>query len=89
MAGEGFCHGDFHTGNMIETGDGVINLLDFDAAAMGFSVIDPAVICDRTDFNILKKEAFDATSRAIERFNKSYSKDKTPDEGEYRPFFPS
>jgi hypothetical protein len=56
---------------------------------MGFSVIDPAVICDRTDFNILKKEAFDATSRAIERFYKSYSKDKTPDEGEYRPFFPS
>lgn len=87
VARKGFCHGDFHTGNMIETGDGVICLLDFDAAASGFPVIDAAVICDRTHFNKFNRDAFDTTRRAIGKFYSSYSKDGTPNKDEYRAIF--
>jgi Ser/Thr protein kinase RdoA (MazF antagonist) len=69
----GFCHGDYHTGNMLLNTEGQYVLFDFDAAANAFSVYDVAVICDMTNYFSLSDQEFDETSRMLERFLKGYS----------------
>jgi|GEM_PF-1644492 len=46
----GFCHGDFHTGNMIKKNN-EIYLLDFDACHIESSYLDLLTVFDQTDFN--------------------------------------
>ncbi|MBN2876777.1 MAG: phosphotransferase [Bacilli bacterium] len=60
-----FCHGDYHTGNMIKDLSGEITLLDFDASNNASNLIDVATICDQTDFNKLTKRQFDQTHKTI------------------------
>lgn len=68
----GFCHGDYHTGNMILTRDGKYGLFDFDASAIGFSVYDIAVICDMTNYFSLSEQSFYETSHILECFIEGY-----------------
>lgn len=69
----GFCHGDYHTGNMILDNYGQFVLFDFDTAANAFSVYDIAVICDMTDYFTFSEQKFDETTHMLERFMKGYN----------------
>ncbi len=73
----GFCHGDFHTGNMVQSGPGEYVLLDFDAASLTTPVIDVAAICDGSDFNRLAEGAIERTMRQFEAFYGGYGKVRT------------
>lgn len=77
---KGICHGDLHSGNMIQTSKGNIYLLDFDTTSWSFPIIDIATICDQSDFNHLQESAFDETHYFIETFMKGYNKRLNNDE---------
>ncbi len=72
-----FCHGDLHSGNMIQTHSGDYVLLDFDVASQAHSIIDVATLCDCTDFNNLNSLAYDSTMQRTAEFHQSYSKIST------------
>lgn len=69
----GFCHGDFHTGNMLRNKKGQYVLFDFDASANAFPIYDIAVICDMTNYFSLEDSMYDDTSRMLDRFLKGYN----------------
>ncbi|MHA1718104.1 MAG: phosphotransferase enzyme family protein [Promethearchaeota archaeon] len=77
---KGYCHGDLHSGNMFKTNPGEYTLIDFDASAYSFPIIDIATICDATNFNQLQPEAFDQTMVNLECFLKGYGKNLSNDE---------
>jgi Ser/Thr protein kinase RdoA (MazF antagonist) len=68
----GFCHGDFHTGNMLLNKKGQYVLYDFDASANAFPVFDIAVICDMTNYFSLADNMLNETNHMLERFLKGY-----------------
>ncbi len=68
-----FCHGDYHTGNMILNGQGEYVLFDFDAASKAFSLYDIAVFCDMTNYFNLSAHEYEDTRYMLEEFMKGYS----------------
>lgn len=60
---KGFCHGDYHCGNMFLRGDDII-VYDFDACALRSPAYDAATMCDATDYFSLAPENF---SRGYEK----------------------
>ncbi|QSX05117.1 phosphotransferase [Sedimentibacter sp. zth1] len=74
----GFCHGDLHVGNMLIDDRQIINLFDFDAAAMAYPTYDIATVCDMTDYFSLNDRnfeiGFDETNRMLERFLNGYNR---------------
>lgn len=70
----GFCHGDYHCGNMLKDKSGRYWLLDFDAACRSHPSADLAVISDDTDYFVFRQADFDKTARRLDRFKKSYEK---------------
>jgi len=56
-----FCHGDFHTENLIKDAQGELTLLDFDASSHTTYLVDIATFCDMTNFNHLEKDQFQKT----------------------------
>ena len=70
----GFCHGDLHSGNMLQTAPGEYVLLDFDVASRAYSVIDIATLSDCTDFNDLNRRAYDSTRQRFEELYRGYSR---------------
>jgi Ser/Thr protein kinase RdoA (MazF antagonist) len=71
----GFCHGDLHSGNMLQPGPNIYVLFDFDVASCTCSVIDAATLCDGSNFNHFDESAYDQTLRLFERFYGGYSKE--------------
>lgn len=71
---KGFCHGDYHTGNMLRDTSGKYVIFDFDAAANANPVFDIAVLCDMTDYFSLQEAMFYKTKRLLEHFLKGYGK---------------
>lgn len=67
-----FCHGDYHTGNMIRNNHNVYVLFDFDAASKAFSMYDIAVFCDMTNYFKLSENEYDDTRYMLEEFMKGY-----------------
>jgi Ser/Thr protein kinase RdoA (MazF antagonist) len=67
-----FCHGDYHTGNMILNDRGEYVLFDFDAASKAFSVYDIAVFCDMTNYFKLSDHEYEDTRYMLEEFMKGY-----------------
>lgn len=57
---QGFQHGDFHTGNVLKTSEGLV-LLDFDACGEGVSMADLATMYDGIPFHDCTKEAMERT----------------------------
>ncbi len=74
---KGFCHGDYHTGNMLLDMSGKYVLFDFDAAANAYPVFDIAVLCDMTDYFSLQEAMFYETQRLLEHFLKGYCKHRS------------
>ncbi len=67
-----FCHGDYHTGNMILNDRGEYVLFDFDAASKGFAMYDIAVFCDMTNYFNLSCHEYEDTRYMLEEFMKGY-----------------
>lgn len=70
----GFCHGDLHRGNLLQTADDKIYMLDFDTACFAPQLFDIAVMCDTTDYFNFDKNEFHHTTKIFNHFMKSYSK---------------
>ena len=68
----GVCHGDFHRGNLLETGSGDIYLLDFDTVCTAPRMFDVAVMCDMTDYFNLQEEDIRITEEVYKNFLKGY-----------------
>lgn len=73
----GFCHGDLHVGNMLQTEASEYVLLDFDDASGDFPIMDVAYLSDDTNFNNFSEESYDKTTRLFDRFYKGYIKEQT------------
>lgn len=73
----GFCHGDLHSGNMLQTKLNQYILFDFDIVSHAYSIIDVATLSNCTDFNQLDESTYDSTTRMFERFYQGYSKKRT------------
>jgi len=69
----GFCHGDLHSGNMLQTAKEYI-LFDFDVASDAYPVVDVASLSNKAHFNRLTESAWDDTMRMFERFYLGYSR---------------
>ena len=72
-----FCHGDYHTGNMILNHRGEYVLFDFDAASRAFSMYDIAVFCDMTNYFKLSEHEYEDTRYMLEEFMKGYGEFNT------------
>lgn len=70
----GVCHGDLHRGNLLETSDGKIYLLDFDTICLAPRMFDVAVMCDMTDYFQLKSDDVKNTKIVYGRFLKGYKR---------------
>lgn len=70
----GFCHGDLHRGNLLQTADDTIYMLDFDTACFAPQLFDIAVMCDTTDYFNFDKNEFHHTTDIFKRFINEYSK---------------
>jgi len=71
--GIGFCHGDFHNGNMIKTSKDRIEFFDFDACGIGCNMLDISVYCDRTDYFNLDKTKILETQETLELYLQGYT----------------
>ncbi len=82
-----FCHGDYHTGNMILNGQGEYVVFDFDAASRAFPLYDIAVFCDMTNYFKLSSQEYEHTQYMLEEFMKGYSEYKQIGEQELTAIF--
>lgn len=74
---KGFCHGDLHTGNMLQTKFNEYILFDFDIVSHTYSIIDAATLSDDTNFFKFDESTYDSTKRKFERFYQGYSQKRT------------
>lgn len=68
------CHGDLHRGNLLETADREIYLLDFDTICRAPHMFDVAVMCDMTDCFDLRPDDVKTTRAVYESFLDGYSR---------------
>ena len=69
---EGNCHGDLHRGNLLESADGQLYLLDFDTVCHAPVMFDVMVMCDMTDYFRLNPEDIVRTDKVCEQFLSAY-----------------
>lgn len=69
----GVCHGDLHRGNLLETADGKIYLLNFDTICLAPRMFDVAVMCDMTDYFHLKSNDIKNTKAVYGGFLRGYT----------------
>ena len=70
----GNCHGDLHRGNLLQSPDGKIYLIDFDTVCRAPIMFDIMVMCDMTDYFMLKPEDIEFTKEVYRKFLSGYSK---------------
>ena len=80
------CHGDLHRGNLLETPDGGIFLLDFDTVCRAPAMFDVTVMCDMTDYFRLKGEDVETTKDVYARFLTGYAGHRALSEAETASF---
>jgi Ser/Thr protein kinase RdoA (MazF antagonist) len=74
-----FCHGDLFIGNIYQDHNHKLYIMDFDTAALGFSIYDIALVCNRTNYFDFKEEEFFKTRRNMDDFLKAYTRVRTLD----------
>lgn len=68
----GYSHGDLHRGNLHQTPDGSMYLLDFDTSCLGFPVYDVMMVCNCTDYFAFDDKGYGETRRIYQRFLTGY-----------------
>lgn len=71
---KGVCHGDLHRGNLLETAEGKIYLLDFDTICIAPRMFDVSVMCDMTDYFNLKTADIEKTGNVYGDFLAGYTR---------------
>ena len=69
----GNCHGDLHRGNLLQTKDGKIFLVDFDSVCRAPRMFDIMVMCDMTNYFDLKENDINLTKGIYQKFLSGYS----------------
>lgn len=64
---KGFCHGDFHTGNMLIK-DGIIFLFDFDYFRKQAAILDLLTVFDQTNFNTYRYRDMVSNAKIIKSY---------------------
>lgn len=67
------CHGDLHRGNLLETAEGKIYLLDFDTICIAPRMFDVMVMCDMTDYFNLQAGDIITTKEVYKNFLAGYT----------------
>ena len=80
------CHGDLHRGNLLETADGKIYLLDFDTVCVAPRMFDVAVMCDMTDYFNLQVADIITTRAVCKKFLAGYTHHLNMTEMEWASF---
>lgn len=83
----GYCHGDLYRGNILKTAEGQLYILDFDTSCEGFSMYDPALICNMTDYFELEDDGCRKAKKVYERFLPEYLKYRSLTETEIASFY--
>lgn len=65
---------DLHRGNLLETADGKIYLLDFDTICIAPRMFDVMVMCDMTDYFNLQPDDIKITGEVYEKFLAGYTR---------------
>ena len=73
----GICHGDLHRGNLLQTKDGRVYLLDFDTVCKAPFMFDVMVMCDMTNYFYLQPEDIETTRKVYEKFLAGYNLHRT------------
>ena len=81
------CHGDLHRGNLLETPEGRIVLLDFDTVCRAPAMFDVSVMCDMTDYFRLKPEDIETAKDVYRRFLSGYESARQLTPAERGSFF--
>lgn len=84
---KGFCHGDMHSGNMLQTGPGVYILFDFDVSSMASPVVDVASLSNKTHFNRYEESSYEVTVQELDRFYQGYSLNRILSDAEIAAVF--
>ena len=82
----GNCHGDLHRGNLLETPDGQIYVLDFDTVCRAPVMFDVTVLCDMTDYFRLRQAEIDRTKAVYAGVLTGYSAYRELSPAEIRSF---
>lgn len=82
----GICHGDLHRGNLLETAEGRIYLLDFDTACLASRMFDVMVMCDMTDYFALQNDDIQTTKAVYKSFLSGYTRNIALEEMELTAF---
>ena len=69
----GRCHGDLHRGNLLQSKDGQIWLVDFDTVCRAPLTFDIMLLCDMTDYFRLKQEDIRITKEVYRKFLSGYT----------------
>ncbi|MBQ4088860.1 MAG: phosphotransferase [Clostridia bacterium] len=68
------CHGDMYRGNILQTAEGRMYLLDFDTFCIGFPMYDATLICNMTDYFNYSPDGLEKTLNIYSRFLPHYTK---------------
>ena len=79
-------HGDLHRGNLLETEDGRIVLLDFDTVCYAPRMFDVMVMCDMTNYFRLQQPDIEITKSVYAQFLTGYGRYSALSEAEQRSF---
>ena len=82
----GRCHGDLHRGNLLQSPDGKIHVIDFDTVCSAPVMFDVAVMCDMTDYFRLRESDMAVTEEVYARFLTGYSRYRTLNRAEQQSF---
>ncbi|WP_342760321.1 phosphotransferase [Paenibacillus sp. PK3_47] len=82
-----YCHGDLNRGNILQTPDGEMVLLDFDTSCSAFAIFDIMMVCNCTDYFSYNDDGYKETKGIYERFLTGYSDYHSLSENEMSAFY--
>lgn len=84
---QGFCHGDFHLGNILKTSAGRMYILDFDTSCRAFPMYDVMMMCNRTHYFRFYKKGYLSSKAALKEFEAGYRQYAALSDVEINAFF--
>ena len=82
-----FCHGDFHTGNIIRNLENEYIFYDYDDMSGEWPIMDVSYLSDRTHFNNYSDSMFQNVEKQFEKVYAGYGKIISIGEKEYKGIF--
>ena len=82
-----FCHGDFHTGNIIRNFNNQYIFFDYDDMSGDWPIMDIAYLSDITSFNNYSDKMFENVQKQFYKVNLGYKKNILINQNEYEAIF--